>query len=271
MAQKEYKKEFNVIYLTSPATRLKTSNALRKKNRKTLDEFEGWGSKKEILNKLKHISQISNKPLTSQWVEDKYPSFYRTSSRSFGSFAKMMQVSGLEYNPITKWTEKKIGFELRKLPDLSDSYVNKNFSSLYTTAREKYGSWKATLEHFGYDYSKIRKRMKSTIEDIQEELINLHKKHGTLTYKLVHGESDSLIQAIVKQLTNLEQACKTFGLPFENLHVSWNEKRINEEYQELVKTLKHIPTRLEIINKYPRLWNAIYRYYGNYGKFKESL
>ena len=180
-----------------------------------------------------------------------------------------------------KWSEEKIIREILTLHEdinpLNDSYVNKNYNSLYNAARRQFGSWKNAIEAAGLDYDKIKelavskrieKVSKRSKQRIIDEILEMKASKENLNASYAHKYHIALYSAAVKYFGSWKSAVIVAGLNYDKINLyadraRWSKEKVINKILELNEkgeslNLKYVETN------YSSLPSAAFRCFGGW-------
>ena len=180
-----------------------------------------------------------------------------------------------------KWSEEKIIREILTLHEdinpLNDSYVNKNYNSLYNAARRQFGSWKNAIEAAGLDYDKIKelavskrieKVSKWSKQRIIDEILEMKASKENLNASYAHKYHIALYSAAVKYFGSWKSAVIVAGLNYDKINLyadraRWSKEKVINKILELNEkgeslNLKYVETN------YSSLPSAAFRCFGGW-------
>jgi len=136
---------------------------INKIKRKTNPYNKVWDEEKIIL-KIKEIYK-GNQDLSVKNCRKIYPSLYNAGVNYFGSWAKAINSSDINYygkiaiNKNKYWTKELIKERIINIyksdKRLSSKYVRNNYSDVYDAAKIRFGSWEKAINYAGLNYQEI--------------------------------------------------------------------------------------------------------------------
>ncbi len=240
---------------------------------------------------VSHIKEIERKkqPLTVKHVSKNYTALYSAALRYFGHWSDAVNAAGIDYNSIrrrsrqeaiakiTKWNQRRIIGEIKKIPKNKLWFVYKTHQALHSAARREFGTWRSAVEFAGYNYDEINELANTNYTPWTEEKIVrmvLEIPQERLGYGHITKNNILLYSAAYRRFGNWANALKAAGIDPKIIESCrsdkrWDEKKIIEEIKRLHAEKCDLSSGY-MQRHHSGLFSAAYRRFGGWGKAIEE-
>lgn len=226
----------------------------------------GTWSRERIL-KLARKRLEEGKDMAAGRVRAQDPKLYSAAVLYFGSWAKVVEALGLDYEEVRltqEWTPEKVLETLRQLyaagEDISDTYINEHRGDLYGACETHFGGYREAVEAAGLPYEKVRRTREWSRERLIAYVKELAKKGP------VNSRTSNLSQNTLQDhgFNSWAELLEAAGLrPEEHLsYRAWNRARTLKRLKERMALGKPM-TATALKREDMALWNACNRYFGS--------
>jgi len=182
----------------------------------------------------------------------------------FGSFRDAAHKLDLQYDPPRQWSKRlvvdAVRCRKRAKQSLCWSAVREHDLGLLTAARKHHGSWESAVRAAGFDYGKMRRRRRYSVESIGRELRTWVRAHGSLNPSALKKTDGPLLSATERRHGSLEKAAEAYGLPYFTTVQRWSAGRVVERIQHRARL--GLSLGLTAVRRSDHsLFCAAYRYY----------
>lgn len=204
-------------------------------------------SKDLVLSSIKDLEKRGN--LQSRHVQENHNKIFNAARRYFGDWATAVEAAGVNYSEVRQlevWDKSKVIVELKRIfsesGDISPTFLEKNgHSSLYVTARKLFGNYKSAVVESGIDDSLIFRKVPMWNEKmLRDELLNIEKAEGGLSYSFVRENHKNIVQYCEKTYGGWYLALYHLGLRPHYEYAAKTKTRlawmkVGYEFQEAVR------------------------------------
>lgn len=262
----EYKRDFDVDYVFSDATRAEQSDRLRKTPASRAKAPFIPKSRAEILADLKQLAGRIPE-LTMEIARDYDHALPHQAQHLFGTWNDALIAAGIA--PVKRtWTREGLVEAIlerqRRGDALNAKAVYEEDPGLYGVACIVFGSWEAALTVGGVDPDAIRQSGRPWDEErLGEELRAWCDAHGALNATVMGATKSNLYSAVLRHCGSLDAAAERFNLPLDRRHRRWSRDVIIEEIQRLDRS-GHRLTIPRIEDLVPGLDDAARLHFGSW-------
>jgi hypothetical protein len=182
-------------------------------------------SKEDVIDRLNELNK-QGVEMSIRGVGAADRKLYRAILKHFKDLESALEEGGLEFVPYPRrltWTEEKVIQEIGKLlalgEELSHNIVKRKHPDLVYGAKKHYGTWTKALTMAGIDPTSVRKRPKSTDEELLKELRRLHKNGKPVNAWALRKINSGLATTLRARWGSHDAALRAAGLDPEKIRL----------------------------------------------------
>ena len=149
--------------------------------------------------------------------------------------------------------------------DMRNSYLAKNYGSLFNAAKRRFGTYANAIEAIGLDYSQITSRRFWTTDLVLSTIKQLHSDGMDISIDVAMKRDGGLVFAACKYFGNWENAITAAGLDYEQIRKTerWTKGRIIKDLRELNNNGEDL-FGARVRKNHAALYTAACRLFGTY-------
>ncbi|HEV8604692.1 MAG TPA: hypothetical protein VGQ99_04965, partial [Tepidisphaeraceae bacterium] len=178
--------------------------------------FAHW-DKKTVLRKMRALSQ-DGVDMGYTALQASHPRLLQAAVTAFGTYPAARVAAGVGPAPLTRWNQKKIIAELRKLRregvNLATSRLTQTHPALLDAAAHHFGTFAKAVEAAGFNYEQIRLKRTWSDEEIIAELRALDQRDQDMRGSVMQKNHGGLYRVAYMHFGSYQNALERAGLDY---------------------------------------------------------